>query len=54
VLYAVGLPHVMPGGYLHTVDEYVTWMADAGLIAGLADPLSAPPGLSLVSARRES
>jgi SAM-dependent methyltransferase len=54
VLYAVGLPHVMPGGYLHTVDEYVTWMADAGLAAGLADPLSAPPGLSLVSARRES
>ncbi len=54
VLYAVGLPHVMPGGYLHTLDEYSTWMADAGLAADMAVPLSAPPGLSLVRARRES
>ncbi len=51
-LYAVGLPHGMPGGYLYTSDEYAAWLREAGLVPTSTSALSAPPSLTLLEARR--
>lgn len=50
-LYATGLPHTLPGGFLFTADEYATWLRDAGLDPEPLVALSAPPGLCLAGGR---
>ncbi len=51
-LYAVGLPHTMPGGHLHGLRQYAAWMESAGLTAEDPVPLSAPPCHLLVMGSR--
>lgn len=51
-LYAVGLPHLNPGGHLFSPAEYRAWIADMGLEALPTLLLCPAPSLTLVAARR--
>jgi len=49
-LYAVGASHWGPGGHLHTIGEYSTWLQEVGLINIRVHELCPPPALTLLVA----
>jgi SAM-dependent methyltransferase len=51
-VYAVGLPHWGPGGYLYTLAEYRVWLERAGLASIRAQALCPQPAVTLIAARR--
>jgi SAM-dependent methyltransferase len=51
-LYAVGLPHLNPGGHLYTAHEYALWFEQLGFVAAPPELLSPAPALSLAVATR--
>lgn len=53
-LYAVGLPHTLPGGHLFTIAEYSAWLSALGVEPSESAALSAPPALTLLTGRKYS
>ena len=51
-LYALGVLHSAPGGYLFSVREYANWFAEHGSWRVIAYPVCPLPPLTLIVAER--